>query len=305
MLGFISTSVMAPVFAYENHTVSTATSAAIDLINEAAPQVVANSVTPRLTNGEMSILLSSGTVLATKSGQLHVDINGASLMMTLPSAGIARLEQSTENITFSNGDGSTTSVFADEGNSVTAITTIRDSASPTEFSYVYSGIDEIRVASDGGLSIWQDGQKIGFFMLPWALDANGTEVPTHYELDGLTLTQIVEHDTGNFVYPIVADPSYYLGSNSLYWASMNTSLDPHGVVIQIVPQPNINWGHMARSNGIPPYDQLVPSTYRTNAMHDQLVCHWVSAGYWKVPWNLDSWRPDVGYPATVLALCNP
>ena len=131
------------LFSRPRITVSTATSAAIDLINEAAPQVVANSVTPRLTNGEMSVLLSSGTVLATKSGQLHVDINGASLMMTLPSAGIARLEHSTENITFSNGDGSTTSVFADEGNSVTAITTIRDSASPTEFSYDYSGIDEI------------------------------------------------------------------------------------------------------------------------------------------------------------------
>ncbi|MGO2752122.1 MAG: DUF2599 domain-containing protein [Pseudoclavibacter sp.] len=62
---------------------------------------------------------------------------------------------------------------------------------------------------------------------------------------------------------------------------------------------------MSRSNGIPPYNSLVPSAYRGTKYHDQLVCHWGNAGYFKVPWNLDSWRPNVGYPATVAAACNP
>jgi len=43
-------------------------------------------------------------------------------------------------------------------------------------------------------------------------------------------------------------------------------------------------------------------------MYDQFVCHW----HWarlvqpdKPSWNLEPWRPDVGYEGTVAASCNP
>jgi hypothetical protein len=296
---------MAPAFGSEHDASPEAAAAAIDVIRGVAPEVLLNAAPAKHVDGGMRIGLDNGSIFATEAGRVHVDVNGTRLTMTIPEAGSVVLERGVGAIMFGAESGVTTSIFANQGNAVTAITTIPGSTSPKTFSYVYSGIDEIREAPDGGLSIWKGGQNIGFFMLPWALDASGAEVPTYYEVDGLTLTQVVEHTEGDFEYPIAADPSYYLGSNSLYWATMNTTLDPHGVVIQVVPQPNINWGHMARSNGIPPYDQLVPAAYRTNAMHDQLVCHWTNAGYFKVPWNLDSWRPDVGYWNTVWALCNP
>lgn len=43
-------------------------------------------------------------------------------------------------------------------------------------------------------------------------------------------------------------------------------------------------------------------------MYDQFQCHWqwarlVSPN--KPSWNLEPWRPAVGYDATVQALCNP
>ena len=41
---------------------------------------------------------------------------------------------------------------------------------------------------------------------PWAKDANGNAVPTHYEIEGDTLVQIVDFDE-NSAFPIVADPS--------------------------------------------------------------------------------------------------
>jgi len=46
----------------------------------------------------------------------------------------------------------------------------------------------------------------------------------------------------------------------------------------------------------------------TPGMYDQFTCHWqwarlVAPG--KVDWNLEPWRPVVGYDATVKALCNP
>ncbi|PZE34303.1 DUF2599 domain-containing protein [Curtobacterium sp. MCPF17_031] len=52
------------------------------------------------------------------------------------------------------------------------------------------------------------------------------------------------------------------------------------------------------------YKTLVSSSYEGRKWRDQLVCHWANA--WnKTPWNLDAWRPDVGYTKTVIALCNP
>jgi hypothetical protein len=46
----------------------------------------------------------------------------------------------------------------------------------------------------------------------------------------------------------------------------------------------------------------------TPGMYDQFKCHWqwarlVAPG--KPSWNLEPWRPAVGYDATVAASCNP
>lgn len=52
------------------------------------------------------------------------------------------------------------------------------------------------------------------------------------------------------------------------------------------------------------YKRKTPSHLHGQNMHDQLSCHIANAG-WKEPWNLESWRPDVGYNQTVLHACNP
>lgn len=46
----------------------------------------------------------------------------------------------------------------------------------------------------------------------------------------------------------------------------------------------------------------------TPGMYDQFTCHWIWARMVapnKPSWNLEPWRPAVGYPATVQAMCNP
>ncbi|MGV9667452.1 DUF2599 domain-containing protein [Nocardia niigatensis] len=46
----------------------------------------------------------------------------------------------------------------------------------------------------------------------------------------------------------------------------------------------------------------------TPGMYDQFRCHWEWARAVtpdKISWNLEPWRPAVGYGATVTALCNP
>jgi hypothetical protein len=39
-------------------------------------------------------------------------------------------------------------------------------------------------------------------------------------------------------------------------------------------------------------------------MYNQLACHALGAPD-KATWNLEPWRPDVGFLATVTAACNP
>ncbi|MEV4124075.1 DUF2599 domain-containing protein [Nocardia sp. NPDC049707] len=46
----------------------------------------------------------------------------------------------------------------------------------------------------------------------------------------------------------------------------------------------------------------------TPGMRDQFICHWAWARMMqpdKESWNLEPWRPAVGYQATVQASCNP
>ena len=63
------------------------------------------------------------------------------------------------------------------------------------------------VEPDGAvLAFGPDGQVVARLAPPWARDADGRSVPTHFELDGLTVVQIVEHRGGGFAYGIVADP---------------------------------------------------------------------------------------------------
>ena len=44
--------------------------------------------------------------------------------------------------------------------------------------------------------------------VPWAVDTNGTKVPTHFEINGTELTQVIKHKGGNFTYGITTDPDW-------------------------------------------------------------------------------------------------
>lgn len=66
-----------------------------------------------------------------------------------------------------------------------------------------------------------DGTRIslGQIEAPWAVDANGTRLPTSYTLNGAALTQHV--DTTGAAYPVVADPAVTVGVGAdgpgVYW----------------------------------------------------------------------------------------
>jgi len=74
---------------------------------------------------------------------------------------------------------------------------------------------------DGGVEVVDaSGEAIAFIEPPWAIDANGAAVATHFEVRGETLLQIIDHDGAE--YPVVADPSV---QGDCGWVTCTTRFD--------------------------------------------------------------------------------
>lgn len=85
--------------------------------------------------------------------------------------------------------------------------------------------------------------------------------------------------------------------------------DPAGPRLAVFPTPYGRTQAPASARGAAWNEvvALAPGANRQN-MKDQFLCHYdfarISAPD-KPSWNLEQWRPDVGYWATVAAQCNP
>ena len=95
-----------------------------------------------------------------------------------------------------------------------------------------------------------------------------------------------------------------------YFTSVDVENTPQGERVHVHHKGGRNYtNNAATSNKLhnemwDEYKRKTPAHLHGQNMHDQLSCHISNAGF-KDPWNLESWRPDVGYNKTVLALCNP
>ncbi len=91
---------------------------------------------------------------------------------------------------------------------VRALVVLEDASAPREFDFPVTGdVADLRVEADGSvLALDAEGNPLATAAAPWAVDAEGTSVPTRFEVRGGTLIQAVDHDAGDFAYPITADP---------------------------------------------------------------------------------------------------
>jgi hypothetical protein len=112
-----------------------------------------------------------------------------------------------------NGTSTVPVVISDAG--VQINTTIADSAAPRTFTYDFSSANDASLTLDAesGIVTIADNESniLGIIAPAWAKDADGNAVPTHYEVDGATLTQVVDLDQPGVAYPVVADPLVTLG----------------------------------------------------------------------------------------------
>ncbi|PZE87058.1 hypothetical protein DEI91_01840 [Curtobacterium sp. MCBD17_032] len=144
---------------------------------------------------------SDGAVLSTGDRELTVSLPFAEEA--------ASADTSTDGVaTFDNGNASSTTPVVHDDGTLQIVTVIDDAGAPTRYDYdlsVPSG-GEMVLREDGVVVIIDgDGGFAGAVAPAWAKDADGTAVPTRYEVDGNRLTQVIDHAEAA-QYPVVADP---------------------------------------------------------------------------------------------------
>ena len=95
---------------------------------------------------------------------------------------------------------------------------ILSNESPASFSYRIELEESQSLVSDGEggyLVVNKDGLTIVSLSAPSAHDWEGEEVPTRFVLDGDVLMMEVDHDSGDYAYPIVADPCWSCLGNQI------------------------------------------------------------------------------------------
>lgn len=147
------------------------------------------------------------------SAPVAVELEGSSVDLPLPADGEERKGVLTDDgsVLYQDEASSFDVEVVPGAESTRVLTILNDPSAPIEYVYDFGEGFDVVVAPDGSavaLSTDSDAPFIGV-AAPWAIDANGTSVPTRYEARGTTLVQIVDHSGAS--YPVTADPTYSLG----------------------------------------------------------------------------------------------
>jgi hypothetical protein len=174
---------------------------------------------------------------------------GSKFGITLPFSSSAAAPEQIANgiVAYDNKNATATVPIAKTDGSLQLTTVIENQKAPSNFEYQFTLPKGSKILTLGDGLALMDGMKfLGAISAPWAKDANGRDVPTHYEILGTTITQVVDHFSQRFAYPIVADP--WLGTNlfsSVYLAPKLTEGEP---VVNL----NLSvWGWMVYLGTIP------------------------------------------------------
>ena len=131
---------------------------------------------------------------------------------------MTRLHASTENETVDRPDDLFVVLpLRDDGYAFLEV--IQGAESQEIFKYKIEAGQGRQITKDqsGGYSILGSNKEGVVSMSdPWAYDMNGTPVPAQYTLENGVLTMTVDHQDGDYAYPIVADPCFTFWKSSCW-----------------------------------------------------------------------------------------
>jgi hypothetical protein len=226
-------------------------------------------------------------------------------------------------VAFDNQNSSSTAPILKTDGSLQIASVIMNEAAPTSYAYQLSLPQNFSKSEgqDGSVLFLKDnGALIAGVAPAWALDATGKKVPTHFEVQGSTLVQVVDHRAAGYSYPIVADPWLFVDLiSSFKWVA---SSQGSTISVAVTPMMAIVDSPVAAVAGWAELYDKVGRTGSSNlarlsgaSMQQQWDCHaagkvligiagWL--GIDKRPtWDLETWRPVISNPLTAIAShCN-
>lgn len=107
-------------------------------------------------------------------------------------------------------DGSIVSAYSTQGGVQTFIQ-IPDPSSPMEYRFPIDTPNgaSLELQPDGSVFVvGSDALPMAVVDVPWALDAEGAQVPTHFRVEGNTIVQVLQPEK-NTTFPIIADPDFW------------------------------------------------------------------------------------------------
>lgn len=231
---------------------------------------------------------------------------GQELTIGLPFADAAsdRVDLNGGGAAYDNGNGSVTVPLRKTDGSVQIATVIENAQAPSEYRYelgVPAG-SRIEQTEGGALIVWSEADTpLGIVAEPWAVDAAGNNVATHYSVDGTALIQTVDHSEGT-LYPVVADPwlgqdlfaATYKNRNGLHAGAIVISslMGPFGYSIYLSSSAGFS---ILLTAGWSELKTKQPDVTSKATLQQQFNCH-VKYGYaiWAsgVHWDYEKSRPN-------------
>lgn len=286
--------------------------------------LLANTVDQALVaSAKESVVLSSdaGQIVIHDSPTEPTQIIGSegTVALGIPFAAIASAPEVLREgvIAYENGNETSTVRTVKDDGTVQTATIIDSGSAPERFDYPLSlPAGAVLEELQGGVLVRSaEGELLGGFTPAWATDAAGKEIATHYEINGSTLTQVVDHQQVGTAYPVVADPAYSRGMiHAIIWE--RRAKGGWEVRLQVTALARwtqlINPGLVA-TEGLKDLRQHHPNSMASATMAQQWECHVVGLpgtinidleSYRK---NLPDWRKRI-LPAVIknnpAAACN-
>lgn len=216
-------------------------------------------------------------------------------------------------VAYDHGSDYSTIVASRSDGSLQINTVIKGSDSPTSYSYPIStaGGGKLEKSGKAVFILDANGAFAGAVAPAWATDANGADVPTHFEVDGETLTQVVDHTDGNYAYPIVADPwvginlfDTVVRHNYSGWYKISAALSAWGRTIHTSGYLGTSGIAIMQTAGWSEVKSRQPSV-NTTSMLQQYLCHTIGGLFEWDTWDFESNRPaNANFAQWVGSRCN-
>lgn len=178
-------------------------------------------------------------------------------------------------------------------------TVIKNHDAPVEYIYEFTLGDgeSFSKLEDYIVVVDSQGEISAVFDKPWAKDGMGKDVPTFFEVRGDYLVQHVDHLSGEYSYPIVADPVY---SRGIIGKVLTERWTPQGywhVALHVTLKARVMWGQgqwaKVYVDGLAELREHHPRSMASHTMSQQWECHVVGLPM-TYTIDLESFRPS--YP---------